>query len=129
MRGYVELYLTEELQEGETIVYSFYVSDRPSFSEYFSLQMGSFLKHKYNMVTLTNKRLIINQMNAAGKMKGISIEMGVEEIEEFKVKRGPTKTTVEIIIWGHSVIFNPNNICIDMPYHKDSLLEMARVFK
>lgn len=117
------------MKEGEKIIYSFYVMEMASFAEYFVLQMGALLRNKHNIVPLTNKRLMINQMDAMGKMTGVGVDIEKDMIDEINMKRGFLKTTVKFTISGHPLIFKPNNICIGMPYHKDSLIEMAKTFK
>lgn len=67
-------------------------------------------------------------MDALGKITGESTFIESNLIEDIKVKRGFFKTTVTLRIEGQPLIIKPNNICIGMPYHKESLVEMAKKF-
>lgn len=132
MYGHVADYLNEQMQEGEKLEYSFYVAQLPSFKDYIFKQYSAVFDTQHLIITLTNKRLLVNGMNHLGKMTGEWLEMEREAISSIKVKRGFFKSTVIFTLKGEEqieeLVFKPNNICIGMPYHKESLKEMAKQF-
>lgn len=128
MYNNVQEYLLNEMEEGEEVVYSFYVVKLASIAQFAIFQMAAILDSKHTIVTFTNKRLLISEMDSMGRMTGVTIEAEGSLIEGIRVKRGLFKTKVFVNICGQEILFSPNNICIGMPYHKESLIEMAEKY-
>ena len=96
-----------------------------SLTKYLLFQEAAILANKHLIVSFTNKRVLICEMDAvSGKLTGNIFPIDLNSVKDISIKKkGLLKTKVKIKFSDDSeIMFKPNNFCIGLSNHKKNHL-------
>ncbi|WP_158630172.1 PH domain-containing protein [Cohnella sp. AR92] len=128
--SYFDDYFKQIAEPGENDYYYFYVMKLASFSKYLIFQGGAFSSNRHMIVCVTNKRVLICQMDqTTGRLTGNMAVIALNDVRKILLKKGFMKTSVKIEFPDDSaLVFKPNNWCIGLSNHKKHLLKLQEVY-
>ncbi|MFF2479986.1 PH domain-containing protein [Paenibacillus sp. NPDC058071] len=127
---YFDQYFKQIAEPDESYHYYFYVMKFASLTKHLIFQSAAPLFNSHMIVCVTNKRVIICQMDGTtGRLTGATFEASMNEVKNISLDKGLIKTKVRITFSDDSVAqFKPNNICIGLSNHKIHLLKLKEIY-
>lgn len=128
---YFDHYFKELLEPEETYNHYFYVMSFAPLTKYLLFQEASILANKHLIVSFTNKRILICEMDAvSGKLTGNIFPIDLNSVKDISIKKGFLKTKVKIKFSDDSeTMFKPNNFCLGLSNHKNHLIKLTEKYQ
>lgn len=127
---YIEDCFSQILHPEENYNCYFYVMSFAPFADYLLYQQFALFLNKHMIVSFTDKRILVCEMDPAGNLTGNVMQIEYNDVQNVSVKRGFMKTTIQLTFRDNSKVqFKPNNVCIGLPKHKENLLKLTDIFK